>query len=62
MLGQYGGIWGLLVLIADIWAIVNIVQSGVKTEVKILWVVIVALLPVIGVVLWYFLGPKTGRS
>ena len=62
MLGQYGGIWGLLVLIADIWAIVNILQSGVKTEVKILWVVIVALLPVIGVVLWYFIGPKTGRS
>lgn len=62
MLGQYGGLWGLLVLIADIWAIVNIVQSSVKTEVKILWVVIVALLPVIGVVLWYFIGPKTGRS
>ena len=62
MLGQYGGIWGLLVLIADIWAIVNIVQSAVKTEVKILWVVIVALLPVIGVVLWYFIGPKTGRN
>ncbi len=62
MPGQYGGIWGLLVLIVDIWAIVNIVQSGVKTEVKILWVVIVVLLPVIGVVLWYFIGPKTGRS
>jgi hypothetical protein len=62
MLGQYGGIWGLLVLIADVWAIINIIQSGVKTEVKILWVVIVALLPVLGVILWYFLGPKTGRS
>ena len=59
---QYGGIWGLLVLIADIWAIVNIVQSSVKTETKILWVVIVALLPVVGVVLWYFLGPKAGRG
>ncbi len=62
MLTQYGGIWGLLVLIADIWAIVNIVQSSVKTETKILWVVIVALLPVVGVVLWYLLGPKSGRS
>ena len=47
---------------ADIWAIVNIVQSSAKTEVKILWVVIVVLLPVVGVVLWYFLGPKTGRG
>jgi hypothetical protein len=32
----------LTVLIADVWAIVNIVQSGVKTEWKFLWVVIVA--------------------
>ena len=61
MLGQYGGIWGLLVLVADVWAIVSIVQSSVKTEVKILWVVIVVLLPVIGFVLWYLIGPKSGR-
>lgn len=55
----YGGVWGLLVLVADVWAIVNIVQSNVPTDQKILWVVIVALLPVIGVVLWYLLGPKS---
>jgi hypothetical protein len=29
---------------------------------KVLWVVIVVLLPVLGVILWYFIGPKTGRS
>jgi hypothetical protein len=56
---QYGGFWGLLVLIADVWAIVSIMQSRASTEVKVLWVVIVVLLPVLGVVLWYFLGPRT---
>ena len=56
---QYSGIWGLLVLIADVWAIVSIMQSGATTEIKLLWVVIVVLLPVLGVVLWYFLGPRT---
>jgi hypothetical protein len=55
----YGGVWGLLVLVADIWAIVNIIQSNVPTNQKILWVVIVALLPVVGVVLWFLLGPKS---
>ena len=59
---DYSGIWGLLVLIADVWAIVNIVQSRATTGMKVLWVVIVALLPVLGVILWYFIGPKTGRS
>jgi len=50
---------GLLVLVADVWAIVTIVQSGATTGVKLLWVVIVLLLPVVGVVLWYLLGPRT---
>jgi hypothetical protein len=56
---RYGSIWGLLILIADVWAIATILQSGASTELKVLWVVIVAVLPVLGVVLWYFLGPKT---
>ena len=62
MFGSYGGLWGLLVLIADVWAIINIVQSGAKTEVKVLWVVIVAVLPVVGFILWFFMGPKTGKA
>jgi hypothetical protein len=62
MLMQYQGLWGLLVLIADVWAIVNIVQSAADTGNKVLWVVIVVVLPVLGVILWYFLGPKTGKS
>ncbi len=55
-------LWGILVLIADVWAIVNIMQSGADTGRKVLWTVLVVLLPVLGFVLWYFLGPKTGRS
>ena len=59
---QYRGLWGLLVLIADVWAIVNIVQSGADTGKKVLWVVLVIVLPVLGFVLWLFLGRRTGRA
>ena len=59
---QYEGIWGLLVLVADVWAIVNIFQSAADTGRKVLWTVLVIVLPVLGFVLWYFLGPKTGRA
>jgi Phospholipase_D-nuclease N-terminal len=55
-------LWGVLVLIADIWAIVNIMQSGADTGKKVLWTVVVILLPVLGFILWFFLGPKTGTS
>jgi succinate dehydrogenase/fumarate reductase cytochrome b subunit len=59
---QYQGIGGLIVLIADVWAIVNIFQSGADTGRKVLWTVLVIVLPVLGFILWYFLGPKTGRA
>lgn len=59
---QYPGLLGLLVLIADVWAIVNIVQSGADTGTKVLWVVLVVVLPVLGLLLWFFLGPRTGRA
>jgi hypothetical protein len=57
-----GGLWGLIVLIADVWALINIVQSGADTGTKVLWVVLVIFLPVLGFVLWYFIGPKTARA
>ena len=59
---QYQGIFGLIVLIADVWAIVNIFQSSAETGNKVLWTVVVILLPVLGFILWYFIGPKTGRA
>ena len=57
-----GGLFGLLVLIADVWAIVNIMQSRAETGAKVLWTVLVILLPLLGFILWYFLGPKTSRA
>ena len=55
-------LWGALVLIADVWAIINIIQSAADTGRKVLWTVVVLLLPVLGFVLWFFLGPRTGKS
>jgi succinate dehydrogenase/fumarate reductase cytochrome b subunit len=59
---EYQGLGGLLVLVADIWAIVNIFQSGADTGKKVLWTVLVILLPLVGFILWFFLGPRTGKA
>ena len=56
------GLWGLLVLAADIWAILNIAQSSASNAKKLLWILLVILLPVAGVLAWFFLGPRSGRS
>lgn len=58
----YNGLWGLLVLAGDIWAIINIFQSGASNEKKLLWILVVVLLPLLGLILWYFLGPRQGRA
>lgn len=54
----YGGILGILILVADIYAIVRIAQSGAEPVWKAIWIVIVILLPVLGLILWFFFGPK----
>jgi succinate dehydrogenase/fumarate reductase cytochrome b subunit len=58
----YNGLFGLLVLIADIWAIVNIFQSGASTERKVLWTVLVIILPLLGFLIWLFAGPRTNSA
>jgi succinate dehydrogenase/fumarate reductase cytochrome b subunit len=58
----YHGLWALLVLAGDIWAIINILQSSVSNEKKLIWVIAVVLLPLLGLILWYFLGPRGGKA
>jgi hypothetical protein len=49
---------GLLILIADVWAIVVTVQSSATTGKKVLRIVLILLLPILGLILWFFLGPR----
>jgi hypothetical protein len=53
---------GLLILAADIWAILNIFQSRESTGTKALWIVLVLVLPVLGLIIWYFAGPKSATG
>lgn len=57
---EVGGILGLIILIADIWAIVKTVQSSASTGAKVIWIVLILVLPVVGLILWLIAGPKGG--
>jgi Phospholipase_D-nuclease N-terminal len=61
-MGYQGGLGSLIVLIADVWAIVSIFQSGADTGNKVLWTVVVLVLPLLGFILWYVWGPKTAKA
>jgi len=49
---------GLIILILDILGIIDVVKSKKSTGQKVLWIVIILVLPLIGLVLYYFLGRK----
>lgn len=55
---EVSGILGLLVLILDVWAIINILGTQATPGSKLLWIVLILILPLLGVVLWYLLGPR----
>ncbi|WP_194757221.1 PLDc N-terminal domain-containing protein [Aliidiomarina indica] len=52
------GLLGIIHLILIIWALVKIMQSGVSSGNKALWIVLVVLLPIIGFIIWLIAGPK----
>ena len=58
----FNSLLGLLILAGDIWAILNIFQSSVSNEKKLLWIIVVVLLPLLGLILWYFLGPRNRKA
>ncbi len=55
-------IFGLIILIADIWAIVNVFGSNASTGAKVLWILLILILPVLGLIIWYFAGPRSARA
>jgi len=54
---QLNGILGLILLLADIFALIKIAQSSESTAIKILWIAIVLIFPLIGLIVWFFAGP-----
>lgn len=48
---------GLLIFIADVYAIVKIVESNASALAKVLWILGVLLFPVVGLIVWFLAGP-----
>ncbi|MEE3636151.1 PLDc N-terminal domain-containing protein [Pseudomonas defluvii] len=54
----FNGFVGLIILALDIWAIINVIKSSVGTGPKVLWVLLILLLPVLGLIIWAIAGPR----
>ena len=56
---EVGGFLGLIILVLDVYAIIKTIGSGASTGSKVLWVVVILLLPLLGLIVWALLGPKS---
>lgn len=56
------GIFGLIVLILDVYAIIKTLGSGASTGAKVLWTLGILIFPIVGFIVWLIAGPKgSGR-
>ena len=57
----YSGFFGLLVLIADVYAIVSVIGSNETPGKKVVWIILILLLPLLGWIIWLIAGPRSAR-
>ncbi|KGJ20365.1 PLD nuclease N-terminal domain-containing protein [Paracoccus panacisoli] len=58
MMNIFSGIGGIILFALDIWAIASVINSNAERSSKIIWTLVIAFLPVIGLIAWWFMGPK----
>ena len=47
---------GAVILVLDVWAILSVLMGNSSIERKLLWVLVILLLPVLGIILYLFMG------
>jgi hypothetical protein len=53
-----GYVFGIIIFVLDVWAVASVINTNTSMGTKILWIALIAILPVVGLIIWYFAGPK----
>ncbi|MDZ7700375.1 MAG: PLD nuclease N-terminal domain-containing protein [Deltaproteobacteria bacterium] len=59
---EIAGLLGLIILVADVWAIVKTVGSSASTGGKVFWIVLILVFPVLGLLIWLVAGPRLTKE
>ena len=55
---MFNSLVGLIILALAIWAILNVLKGNVEVGKKVLWILLIVLVPVIGLIIWALMGPR----
>ncbi len=47
----------IIEIVLIVWALVGILQSGAQPVEKLIWELIILIIPLVGFLLWYLMGP-----
>lgn len=56
------GIGGVIHLILVVYAGIQIINSSAETLAKVLWILLVAAFPLVGLIIWFFAGPGSPQK
>ena len=59
--GNYG-LLSIIVLALDIYAILNVAGSSATIGKKVVWIVGIIVFPILGAIVWWLAGPRSGQS
>ena len=54
---EYLGLWVMIALAVNMWALLSVLGAEAGLLTRVLWAVVL-LVPVVGFVAWYMLGPR----
>lgn len=56
------GFWGIIHLVLVVYAAVRILDSSAETLRKVIWIAVVAAFPLVGLIIWFLIGPGTPKK
>ncbi len=59
---EVAGLGGFILLVLNVWAFVSIIGSAASTGAKVLWCLLVLILPLLGFIIWLLAGPRAKSS
>lgn len=62
MIETLSSILAVLVLILDVVAIVQVMRTRIETGRKIIWSLVIVLLPVVGLIMWFVAAESRAKA
>lgn len=55
---QYLGLWVLIAMSLNMWALLSVLQSGARITSKLIWAIVLLALPGLAFLVWCIFGPR----